>query len=71
MMRGLIVKFVAVDPVPPFGVVTVISPVDPAAGTVAWMLVSESTVTVVATPPLNATAFAPVKLRPVEGQRCR
>src|SRR5438270_925596 len=29
------------------------------------MLVSESTVTVVATPPLKATAFAPVKLMPV------
>ena len=26
---------------------------------------SESTVTVLATPPLNATAFVPVKLRPV------
>jgi hypothetical protein len=65
LIRGLTVKLLAVDPVPPFGVVTVISPVDPDAGTVAWMLVSESTVNVVATPPLKATELAPLKLRPV------
>jgi hypothetical protein len=65
LMSGLIVRFVALDPVPPIGVVTLIGPLDPAAGTVAWMLVSESTVKVVAGTLLNATAFVPVKLMPV------
>jgi hypothetical protein len=35
VIRGLTVKLVALDPVPPFGVVTEIGPVDPTAGTVA------------------------------------
>lgn len=35
VMRALIVKLVAVDPVPPLGVVTEIGPVEPDAGTVA------------------------------------
>jgi len=65
LMSGLTVKFVALDPVPPTGVVTLIGPLDPPAGTVAWILVSESTVNVAVATPLNATAFAPVKLIPV------
>lgn len=65
LISGLTVKLVALEPVPPFGVVTLIRPVDPVGGTVAWMLVSESTVIVLATPPLKATALAPVKLIPV------
>src|SRR5882672_2706676 len=63
--NGLIVKLLALDPVPPTGVVTLIGPVDPDGGTVAVMLMSEFTVKVVATPVLNATAVAPLKLTPV------
>jgi hypothetical protein len=49
---------------PPLGVDTVMGPVDAAAGTVAWMTVSEVTVKV-AFLPLNHTSVAPVKIVPL------
>src|SRR5580704_9222897 len=56
---GMTVKLVAPVAVPP-GVVTLTGPVAAAAGTVAWIAVSEVTVKLAAVP-LNVTAVAPVK----------
>jgi len=57
-------KFVALVAVPP-GAVTRSGPVDATAGTVAWMAVSDVTVNVAALAPLNVTADAAVKFRPL------
>ena len=64
VIAGWIVKLVALVPVPPPGVVTLIRPVVAVAGTVAVICVEESTV-YAALAPLNVTAVAPVKPLPV------
>ena len=63
IVGSITVKAVALVAVPP-GVVTAIGPVVARAGTVAVILVSETTVKV-ARVPLNLTAEAPVKPVPI------
>src|SRR5438093_346507 len=61
---GITVHALLLVAVPP-GVVTLSSPLVAPLGTVAWIVVSEATVKLVALTPLKVTAVAPVKFVPL------